>query len=80
MEVEKEALQLVQGTLSSINVVMEDWKTLDNNSKNRFSARVERLKKWKEVLEKWKEDFVKADSDNKYYLLLQLHDISGQMT
>ena len=79
MEVEKEALQLVQETLSSIDVVMQDWKKTDNETKTKFSSRVDRLKKWKNILEKWKQDFIVAPEESKYNLLIQLHDLAGKI-
>ncbi len=80
MEVEKEALQLVDSTLSSIDVVMKDWGSIDHKTKQKFYARVERLKKCKNVLEKWKQIFVSTKPENRSVLLLDLHEIVGQMT
>ena len=79
-EIEKEALKIVDNTLSSIDNVMKDWKNADKKAKTKFLARVERLKKWQNILENWKKEFLAAKSEQRGRLLVQLHDLIGQMS
>lgn len=79
MDAEKEALKIVNNTLSSIESAMRDWKVADKKTKNKFTERIERLKKWQTTLEQWKKEFLEAKSDQKYKLLVQLHEI-GRIT
>ncbi|MBS3067968.1 hypothetical protein J4450_04655 [Candidatus Micrarchaeota archaeon] len=79
MNAEKEALKIVNNTLSSIETVMKDWKAADKKTKNKFTERIERLEKWHATLMQWKKEFLAAKSDQRYKLLLQLHEI-GKMT
>ena len=71
-------LEVIDDTLHSIAVVMEDWPRVDKSTKPKFSDRVEKLKGWKLVLEKWKQEFTTASPDKRNALLFEIHETLGR--
>ena len=79
MAIEEEALESVKNALTSINVVMKSWPTIDDGTKSKYAGRFDKLKNWKMVLERWHNDFLKSNVEERSGLLIELNDIGLQM-